>query len=184
MNKKTGTVKLNSGDITLRRFRPTDFFSVKKWLNQPSIIKYTISRMPPNNWDVFKFIVGKVRRYGKKDFYSWVIEYQGKAYGLIELIPIQNRNAYSVSYKLDFDVNGKGITTEALKMVIDYMSSQGIDYLISVCDVENIASKRVMEKAGMINYGSFETNHKIKYKDGTVANTYHYKHSYKTPSGE
>ena len=176
MSKKTGTKKLTSNNIVLRRFKLTDYFSIKKWYCNPDIIKYTITRMPPNNWDIFKMVVGRVRRYVKKDYYCWAIVYNGKMSGLMELLPIANKNAYSVSYKLDIEINGRGITTKALKMVIEYLKTQGVDFIIAVCDVENTASRRVMEKAGMSEYGSPETNGMLKYADNTLAKTYRFKY--------
>lgn len=49
---------------------------------------------------------------------------------------------------------GKGYMTEALRAIIDVaFAIQGIYRVWAVCDVENMASARVMEKAGMLKEG-------------------------------
>lgn len=165
--KKTGTKTIRTNRLVLRRFRLTDYFSAIKWFTDPKIAAFSISKKPPTKWEVFKFIVGRIRRYHKKDFYSWAIVYDGKVHGFIELIFTENGTSRSVSYKLDMSLNGRGITTEALTAVIDYMKTQGLIRLIGVCDTDNIGSKRVMEKAGMTKPSSGKTSATIKYNDGT-----------------
>lgn len=45
---------------------------------------------------------------------------------------------------------GKGLTTEALAAVVDWgLSQPGVWRIGDVCDVDNLASARVMEKAGL-----------------------------------
>lgn len=49
---------------------------------------------------------------------------------------------------------GKGYATEALQAVIDAgLSFPAVYRVAAVCDVENLASARVMEKAGMVREG-------------------------------
>jgi RimJ/RimL family protein N-acetyltransferase len=49
---------------------------------------------------------------------------------------------------------GKGYATEALRAVIeDGLAQPEITRVAAVCDVENLASARVMEKASMVKEG-------------------------------
>jgi RimJ/RimL family protein N-acetyltransferase len=49
---------------------------------------------------------------------------------------------------------GQGLMTEALIMAVDWAFAQPGNFRVSgVCDVENIASARVMEKAGLVREG-------------------------------
>ena len=49
---------------------------------------------------------------------------------------------------------GKGYATEALMAVIDAgLALQEVERVAAICDVENLASARVMEKAGMVRDG-------------------------------
>jgi [ribosomal protein S5]-alanine N-acetyltransferase len=68
--------------------------------------------------------------------------------GMIELRP-QGHKA-DVGYVLARPFWGRGYVTEALRAVLDYaFQNPGMYRVWAVCDAENVASARVMEKAGM-----------------------------------
>lgn len=55
-----------------------------------------------------------------------------------------------LGYVLAKDYWGKGFMTEAVRAIVDYALKEGDIYRVwAVCDVENPASARVLEKAGM-----------------------------------
>lgn len=175
MNENTGTSKIRCDNIILRKIRVFDYFSTAKWFTNPDIAKFSVSKKPPTKWEVFKFIIGRFRRYGNKSFYSWAIVYNGKMRGFVEFLPLKNReNSFSVNFKVDCALWGKGIATQALGAVIAYAKTQNIDFLLGFCDKNNIASKRVMEKAGMKSFGNEESNQPIRYDDGTVAESLYF----------
>lgn len=166
--KKSGTKTLKTERLILRKILPSDYFSTVKWYCDPEIAKFSMSRKPPSKRQVARFTCGRIRQYPNKAYYNWAIVYQGKMRGYIELLPVRNNDRlYSVSYKLDMSLKNQGIVTEALKAVIDYSSTQGLKGLLGFCDIENIGSKRVMEKAGMTRFGDPETDKPLKYTDGT-----------------
>lgn len=171
---RTGTKTIKTERLVLRKILPTDYFSAVKWYTNPKMAEFSLSKKAPSKWDVFKFTVGRLRKYRNKSYYNWAVVYHGSMHGFVELQPISD-NAFSFRYKLDMSINGKGIMTEAVKAVIDYSKTQGFDALIGVCDIDNIASKRVMEKSGMTAYGSPESNTPLKYDDGTVGKALKYK---------
>ncbi|MCM1286327.1 MAG: GNAT family N-acetyltransferase [Acetobacter sp.] len=179
MNRNTGTSKIKCSRILLRKICLFDYFSASKWFTNPNIAIFSLSKKPPTKWEVFRLIFGRFRRYYNKSFYSWAIVYNGRMRGFIELLPLKNsKGSFSVSYKLDCELWGKGISTEALSAVIDYAKTQDIAFLIGCCDKNNIGSKRVMEKAGMKAVGNEKTNKPIKYDDGTVADSLYFKYSF------
>lgn len=72
-----------------------------------------------------------------------------EAVGAFHLLE-QPANAVSVGYVLARPFWGRGYMTEALKVVVDWMHGEpDIWRLWSTCDVDNLASARVMEKAGL-----------------------------------
>jgi [ribosomal protein S5]-alanine N-acetyltransferase len=74
----------------------------------------------------------------------------GPLVGMIELRIKPEKDRAEVGYVLARDYWGKGIVTEALRAVILYgFSMAGIDRITAICDIDNIGSARVMEKAGM-----------------------------------
>ena len=62
-------------------------------------------------------------------------------------------NTTEVGYAIGKKYRIKGYTTEALDIFIDFMISLGIHKVTASCLLENIASKRVMEKCEMMYEG-------------------------------
>ena len=57
---------------------------------------------------------------------------------------------WGIGYNIRSDMWGKGITTEAMKKLLDYAcSTREIKEIAGTFAVENIGSRRVMEKLGM-----------------------------------
>lgn len=177
MNSK-GTATIKTERLVLRKILPHDFFAASKWYTNPEIARFSISKKPPTKWQVFRFTVGRLRRYVKNDYYYWAITYKRKMVGFVELIPINSKSdkkIYFLSYKLDMSLNNKGIMTEAVRAVIEYAKTQDIYGIIGNCDAENIGSRRVMEKANMISYGNPEEAPPLAYDDGTSGKRLQYK---------
>jgi [ribosomal protein S5]-alanine N-acetyltransferase len=75
-----------------------------------------------------------------------------RSIGMIELRP--TGHMAMVGYVLAREEWGKGYMTEALTAVVDTaLALRGIYRVWAVCDVENGASARVMEKAGLVREG-------------------------------
>lgn len=171
--KNTGTKKIKTERLILRKIMPHDFFAFYPWYTDPELIRFARTDKPFTVWMSFRFTVGRFRHYADKQYYQWAIVYKGKMSGFIELFELRNKKGYyNISYKLDMSLKNRGITTEALIAVLDYFKTQDVKGVIGRCDVENIASKRVMEKAGMKSVGDPSTNPKIKYTNGTLAPSY------------
>lgn len=87
---------------------------------------------------------------------TWALTLRGDdtLRGMIELRP--HGHKADVGYVLARPFWGRGYTTEALRAVLDYAFSNPAMYRVwAVCDAENVASARVMEKAGMSFEGIF-----------------------------
>jgi len=55
---------------------------------------------------------------------------------------------------LDEDIRGKGYGTQCTKALLEYAVSIGLSQVHGSCHRDNIASARMMEKAGMRRYGT------------------------------
>lgn len=166
--KRTGTKTLKTPRLVLRKIMPKDYWSTIEWYTNPDIAKFMLNRTVPSKFDIFEFTCLRFRKYSDKSHYSWAIEYQGKMKGYVELIPVINDdNLFALSFKLDMSLKNQGIMTEAVKAVIEYVKTQDISALVGACDSDNIGSRRVMEKAGMQEYGDPLTNRTLDYADGT-----------------
>ncbi len=85
--------------------------------------------------------------------YCWAITFKDRdeAIGCIDLTGKNSEGIFEIGYVLSYDFWNQGIMSEALKEVIKYLFDNGIEVLGACHAVDNPASGRVMEKAGM-NY--------------------------------
>src|SRR5574341_1103293 len=84
--------------------------------------------------------------------YSVLLKNKNEMIGMVE-ISIANFRA-ELGYVLNRAYWGKGIMTEAARALVDWALSQPQIYRVwAVCDVENAASARVLEKIGMQREG-------------------------------
>lgn len=77
----------------------------------------------------------------------------GRLLGCLHLRrPVSHRIAFG--YVLERPAWGRGLMTEALRTAVDWaLSAPGVYRIGAVCDVDNPASARVMEKAGLAREG-------------------------------
>lgn len=84
--------------------------------------------------------------------YAITLKQSGEVIGMIE-IRIDGFKA-SVGYVLAHPFWKKGLTTEALRPLVEWALSQKSIYRVwAVCDAENVGSARVLEKVGMKREG-------------------------------
>lgn len=121
------------------------------------------------NPDVMRFIGnGKPldKETVKEQLLSWIGGYEEQGFGLLALTLKENKKLLGfcglmrqvvddetyieLGYRLDRAFWGKGIATEAALAIKKYTVNQlGISNLISIIQVDNIASKKVAQKVGM-----------------------------------
>jgi RimJ/RimL family protein N-acetyltransferase len=86
--------------------------------------------------------------------FTWVIGLRegGRLAGMIDIRPQGHR--VEIGYILGREYWGRGYMTEVVRAVSDWALAQPeVHRVWAVCDVDNIASARVMEKAGMEREG-------------------------------
>jgi RimJ/RimL family protein N-acetyltransferase len=101
------------------------------------------------------FLTRALEKWDAKNVFTWTITLAetGQAIGMIDL---RLETHAQLGYVLARSHWNLGIMTEAVRAVIDWALSQpGIHRVWAVCDVDNSASARVMEKAGMEREGLF-----------------------------
>ncbi len=100
--------------------------------------------------------------------YRWAITFgDDMPIGAIDVVDISDDGKTAIiGYVLSYKYWNKGIATESLKRVIEYLFENGFTKIVGRFHPENIASGRVMEKCGMKfcgytqeirKYGSDET---------------------------
>ncbi|HYH85302.1 MAG TPA: GNAT family N-acetyltransferase [Pyrinomonadaceae bacterium] len=118
------------------------------------VTRYLSWRADASVAETREFMRGRLEelKAGKK--YAWLIT-KGEGQAGVGMIDISNdRHKASVGYVLARTEWGKGYMTEALRAVIGAAFTLPQVYRVwAVCDVDNVGSARVLEKAGMIFEG-------------------------------
>ena len=91
------------------------------------------------------------KNYEKPDWYQWAIVFGDKVIGSIAVVEFsENNNSAELGYCIGFDYWGKGIMSEAVQSVIDFLFSQvGLNRITIGHALKNPASGRVAQKCGL-----------------------------------
>ena len=120
----------------------------------PEVVRYLTWRPHKSLADAETFMrAGLKRRAAGEDFF-WALTLKGddKLIGMVALHPADYR--VGLGYVLAREYWGRGLMTEAVRTVADLTLAQpGVFRVWAVCDTENIASARVLEKAGLRREG-------------------------------
>jgi ribosomal-protein-alanine N-acetyltransferase len=94
--------------------------------------------------------------WNEKSNFEFIIELRNspkKPIGMIGMHPL--KHGVGFGYVIAEEFWNQGITSEALTRLLDWSLDQDVVYRAQAfCDVENLASARVMEKAGMTLEGT------------------------------
>jgi ribosomal-protein-alanine N-acetyltransferase len=126
----------------------------QKYAQDPEVSKY-LSWRPHENIDATKeFLSRCIQCWKDEAAFPWVITLKSDntLLGMIEIRLIKFRA--DIGFGIARQYWDHGYTTEAAKIVIQWALEQLSIYRVwAICDVENVASARVMEKAGMQREG-------------------------------
>lgn len=155
---KTGTQKIETDRLVLRRFRLEDAEDMyANWASDPEVTKF-LTWPPHSSVDVTKSLLATwISRYEDGGYFNWVMEYKetGKVIGNISVIKLDERiDAADMGYCMSRAYWGQGLMPEALIAVMDYLFDVvGLNRVAACHDANNPKSGRVMEKAGMKQEG-------------------------------
>ena len=145
-----GTAELWTERMILRRYRPEDAEPLYRRLGtDPEMVQYS-------GWNPYatpEMAQETVRRfidsYDDEHAYSWIMDNDDVIVGTIGAYDYQD-NQIEVGFGVVSGWQGRGLATEALKKVLEYLTeNEGIPCVTAWCAAENIGSKRVLDKAGM-----------------------------------
>jgi ribosomal-protein-alanine N-acetyltransferase len=141
--------------LLLRKPRMDDALAIfKTYAQDPKVTRYLVWKPHKNIRETEQFLLacGQLWRTGKDFAYAIMLKENDRLVGMFGLHPMNLK--IEVGYALARLYWGKGFMTEALCAVIDWAFAQPDIFRIqAICDIENIASARVMEKAGMTREG-------------------------------
>jgi ribosomal-protein-alanine N-acetyltransferase len=153
LNNK-GTIQLETDRLLLRRLKKSDAKDMlKNWAGDNEVTKY-LSWKTHENINITKGILQKwIESYNNTEFYQWgiVIKKNKKLIGSIGVVEESIKmHKCEVGYCIGKEHWNQGIMTEALRKVLDFLLSDiGFIRVHSVHHIDNPASGKVMQKAGM-----------------------------------
>lgn len=153
-----GTKRLEASRLILRPFTAEDGEAMyRNWANDPEVTKYLTWPAHPSA-DVSSHLAAYWAEEAKKpDCYQWAIVPRelGEPIGSVAVVSHWDDIAQcELGYCIGRAWWGQGIMTEAVREVIRYLFREvGMNRIEACHDVNNPASGRVMEKAGMVKEG-------------------------------
>ncbi len=160
-----GTNAIHTKRLVLRRFKKDDADALyANWANDADAVRFMRMRLHETIDDTRRFVEAIVNSYEKMDTYRWIIVLRaiGEPIGFIGLTTISEHDATGdFGYSIGKAYWNNGYATEALTAVLRYgLIKAGFNRLEAYHSVRNMASGKVMMKAGMTCEGRARQKYK------------------------
>jgi len=156
----TPPLRIDTERLTLRKPSMEDAETLfGAYTQDPDVAKYTTWRPHKELPETEDYLRRCLRGWETGDGFTYAIVLKdgGELVGMIDIRPRGFKA--DTGYVLATRHWGQGYAAEALRALIEWAFSQGKIYRVwAVCDVENKASARVLEKAGMTLEGRLRRN--------------------------
>lgn len=144
--------------LILRRMKKSDAPDMYEYASNPAVTKYLTWDVHPNERFTASYLSYLQPKYRSGEFHDWAVTLRddGKMIGTCGFTRF-NFSAYSaeVGYVLNPMYWGRGIAPEALSRVIRFaFDTLQLNRVEARCMAGNTASRRVMEKVGMLYEGT------------------------------
>jgi len=152
--------------LLLREFKESDWRAVHAFLSDPEVSRYCPFQPPTEEEtreEIQKILDGRRAEPPQYDF-ALVLRSTDTLIGLCRLMmrPDELRQG-ELLYLLNRHYWGRGYATEAVRAVLGYgFQELGLHRVYATCRPANVASSRVMEKAGMQREGHLRRHRWMK----------------------
>lgn len=138
--------------LRLRAFTQDDAAPLHRIMGNPGVLRYFPNQDPPSLDRVQKLVSGQLEHWQEHGYGWWVVELCSQP-GLIGWAGLQylpDTDETEVAYLLGENYWGQGVATEAARASVQFgFGELALAFLVGIVHPENIASQRVLEKAGM-----------------------------------
>jgi ribosomal-protein-alanine N-acetyltransferase len=161
---------LSTPRLILRKLRISDAEDIFDYARDPEVTRYVMWEPHETRQHSEQFITRTVARPPRSAIATWGIELKtGGIIGTIDLrLNPPGTGAAEIGYTISRKQWNRGYTTEAVRRLLSFaFESLDVNRVEALCFPENIASARVMEKAGMSYEGTLRDYRFIKggYRD-------------------
>jgi RimJ/RimL family protein N-acetyltransferase len=168
------TIFLQTERLLLRRFTATDSNHLVALDNDPQVMRFINGGTPTPRRVIEEEILPRFLTYLEEQpgYGFWAAEEQaaGAFVGWFSLRPAAEAGTATLGYRLRRSAWGKGYATEGVRALIDKAFLElDIRRIVATTYEENLASRRVMEKAGLRLLRRF----RLTPEDLATADTFH-----------
>lgn len=154
---------LETDRVLLRQFEDSDAAEFVKLDSDPEVIKFTgdepLSLEQAQAWiegTRKRFYLGTNGRFGS---FTAIEKSTGEVMGWFCFrveYPLMVEGAIEVGFRMKQAYWGKGYATEMTRALLEYGAGMDIKQICAVAETRHLASRRVLEKAGMVIERDFE----------------------------
>ncbi|WP_205751824.1 GNAT family N-acetyltransferase [Cryptosporangium phraense] len=138
--------ELAGARLLLRPFRPTDEAAVHRYASDPEVTRYT-DWGPNTPEETAEFVRSVVDPLPSIHPFAVVVRAEDELIGAAEVRVLADRG--ELGYTLARPWWGRGYATEATTLLVDHaFGTLGLHRIDATCDPDNLASARVLTKAG------------------------------------
>lgn len=152
-----GTQTLRTPRLTLRRFTPDDAQAMfENWASDARVTRYLTWQPHISPEATAQLLKDWCATYENPSTYNWVLEYAGVPIGSIGAAHLSERDeSAELGYCMGYAYWGKGLMTEAVRAVIDYLFAEvGLNRVTILHAAGNPASGKVARKCGLTYEGT------------------------------
>ena len=145
-----GTIKISTERLVLRQFNDNDGIGIfNSYINDEKFLYYA-NKEKVSLEQIKQWLSSIDKKYENKEYYNWVITLKdNEVIGAINLRVDNDNDLVWLNYAIGNRHNNLGYMTEALNAVKDFgLNNLKVRKIIGGCELNNIASQRVMEKCG------------------------------------
>ncbi|UOQ48589.1 GNAT family N-acetyltransferase [Gracilibacillus caseinilyticus] len=158
---------LETNRLRLRKIKQTDIEAIFHYASQDRVSRYVTWNSHESIRETTAFVEFILEQYKKGNISPWGIEFKetGEFIGTVDFVTWDpDQFTAEIGYVITPEYWGRGIVTEAVKELFRFgFTHMKLERIQARCLEANIASARVMEKAGMTYEGTLR--HAI-YKSG------------------
>ncbi len=157
---------LETERLILRKMTPDDADAVFAYASDPEVSRYTLWETHRSIEDSRAFLELVIQKYENGGEPDWGIVYRGdhRFVGACGLVNWEAEHARAeAGFVLSREYWGRGLMPEAVRAMIRFgFETMNLNRIEARCIAENVASARVMEKAGMAYEGTLRQREYIK----------------------
>jgi [ribosomal protein S5]-alanine N-acetyltransferase len=150
--------ELHSARLFFRPPRRSDAAAIfESYASDPEVVRYLSWPAHESVEDTEKFMAESKKMWDSKSGYPWLLLHRETG-DLIGMIAMHLDEQINIGYVIARPHWGQGYATEALKCVLEEaFLDPAVERVQALCDVENLGSARVLEKAGMVFEGTLRS---------------------------